>query len=114
MTERLTKKKKSSKSKQELWTQIENNFIDKKPTIQEVEVENVIFRLIRAHEDVLNKRNAEILLEAERLRNRKLTITDSAELKAIEEKLRALEQESIDVQELVRNSENEKKAAERK
>ena len=31
MSERLTKKKKSSKSKQELWTQIENNFIDKKP-----------------------------------------------------------------------------------
>lgn len=89
-------------------------FIDKKPITPVVEVENVIFRLIKAHEDILNQRNAEILLEAERLRNRKLTITDSAELKAIEEKLRTLELESIEVQELVRNSENEKKAAQRK
>ncbi len=89
-------------------------FIDKKPVTPVVEVENVIFRLIKAHEEVLNQRTAEILLEAERLRNRKLTITDSAELKAIEDKLRALEMESISVQELIRNSENEKKAAERK
>ena len=31
MSERLTKKNKSSKSKKELWSQIENNFIDQKP-----------------------------------------------------------------------------------
>lgn len=89
-------------------------FIDKKPETPEIKVENVIFRLISAHEDVLNKRNAEILLEAERLRNRKLTVTDDAELRAIEEKLRALELESENVLEQVRNSENEKRAAERK
>ncbi|QEN04261.1 hypothetical protein EW093_05955 [Thiospirochaeta perfilievii] len=89
-------------------------FIDKTPKTQEVKVENVIFKLISAHERVLLKRNQEILLEAQRLRNQKLTITDSEELKAIEAKLKALELESQNVQELVRNSENEKRAAEKK
>ena len=31
MSERLTKKNKSTKSKKDLWAQIENNFIDKDP-----------------------------------------------------------------------------------
>ena len=31
MSEAQTKKKKSTKSKKDLWTQIENNFIDEKP-----------------------------------------------------------------------------------
>ena len=48
------------------------------------------------------------------LRNRKLTITDSAELKAIEEKLRSLELESQKVLDSVKNSENERAAAEKK
>lgn len=31
MTDRITKKKKTTKSKKQLWSQIENNFIDEKP-----------------------------------------------------------------------------------
>ena len=31
MSDRLTKKKKATKSKKELWAQIEDNFIDKEP-----------------------------------------------------------------------------------
>jgi len=89
-------------------------FIDKKPTVKEDQVENVIFSLIAAHEKVLLERNAEIEKEAEMLRNRKLTITDSAELKAIEEKLRSLELESQKVLDSVKNSENERAAAEKK
>lgn len=89
-------------------------FIDKKPLTEPTGIENVIFSLIAAHEQVLVDRNAAILLEAEQLRNRKATITDSAELKAIEDRLRALENESEAVLKRVKNSEHERIIAEKK
>ncbi|MGL1894643.1 MAG: hypothetical protein OCD02_23685 [Spirochaetaceae bacterium] len=98
-----------------LYTYLNNDyFIDKKPTIQEKEIENIIFKLIADHEQILIERNKQILLEAERLRNMRSTTTDSAELKAIEDKLRALEEESKAVQDRVKNSENERRVAQKK
>lgn len=88
-------------------------FVDKTPTVEETEVENVIFKLIEDHERVLAERNEEILRQAEQLRNQKANITDSAELKAIEEKLKQLELEALAVQDRVKNSENERRVAER-
>lgn len=88
-------------------------FIDKKPDTQSVKRENVIFSLIGAHELVLAERNAAILAEAQRLRELKSTITDSVELKKIEDKLKALEAESKAVLERVKNSENERRVAQK-
>lgn len=88
-------------------------FIDKKPDTQSVKRENVIFSLIGAHELVLAERNAAILAEAQRLRELKSTITDTEELRKIEEQLRALEAESKAVLERVKNSENERKVAQK-
>lgn len=91
-----------------------NYFVDKKPTVKELEVDSIIFKLIAEHEKVLQIRNNEILLEAERLKNQRANITDSEELKAIEEKLRALEEEARRVQDKVRSSESERDIAQRK
>lgn len=88
-------------------------FIDKTPTVQNRNVENIIFSLIKDHEAVLEARNAEILRQAEELRNRRATVTDSEELRLIEEKLKALEAASKEVQDRVKSSENERKVAEK-
>lgn len=89
-------------------------FVDKTPTVEESEVDSVIFQLIAEHEKVLKERNDQILLEAERLKNQKASITDSDELRAIEAKLRALEEEARRVQDRVKSSENERDVAKRK
>lgn len=88
-------------------------FVDKKPTVETEEVEQIIFKLIQDHETILQERNAKILSEAERLRAQRERTTDLVELKAIEDKLRALEEEAKRVQERVRNSENERNLAQR-
>lgn len=88
-------------------------FVDKKSTVEIDEVDSVIFKLIADHEEILQQRNAEILSEAERLRNQKEKTTDSEELKAIEAKLRALEEEARRVQERVKDSEYERNIAAR-
>lgn len=97
-----------------LYNYLNNDFfVDKKSTVEQEEVESVIFKLIADHETILQKRNAEILSEAQRLRDQKANITDSEELKAIEAKLKALEEEARRVQERVKNSENERDIAAR-
>lgn len=88
-------------------------FVDKKATVEVEEGEKVIFKLISDHETILQERNAKILSEAERLRAQRERTTDLAELKAIEDKLRALEEEARRVQERVKSSENERNLAQR-
>ena len=89
-------------------------FIDKKPSTEENDVENIIFSLISDNERILHERTQAILLEAKLLREQQATVTDSEELKAISAKLKALEDEAKSVEDRVKNSENERLIAERK